>query len=814
MRKRKYIKQNRKKFEQYMNPDSIEIVSKEFEQTAELAICIPTYERSEVVNELIRDYISLYKSKGYDLYIYDSSPDNKTELVVKKWAEENNNLYYIKMPAELHSNMKVYKIFQQYGLEKKYKYIWVCSDSIRWTNYVWNQLDELMNRNYDMILVNYRDQEPIGSREYTDKLDFFRDCAWHLTLYGATLLNTDRMLKEVDWSRLEKIYNVSDRVNHSHVAFYFEKILCLNDFKAYHWSIPNKCLIASGLKAYSGWRKDTFYVWCYCFPSMIAKLPKFYDREKTNVILKNGKYSDILNVRNLITMRNENLFTVSDFFDYLFQWKRLTDVPLNTLLKIAMNKYQDVAIDNQLYEMNKFCRKYSAIYIYGAGKFARRYSLYLREMGISINGFVVTKLDNDTNTIDGYPVYEFEDLEDKGNAGYILGLGKANQREVLNYLQLRNVDNKNIFARYILDVPYDNERLEKIKKDNYHKDLKELKLFCKQSNKIYIYGIGQCSYRYTYYLKKMGINIEAYVVSEKKQDLDYFNGRRIVEFKKLNIREKDGMILAVNPINSAEIKKNINNQHAIYRIYDKYIIPNNLGENKKEYNQMYFNEQQAHLIEFCKKYSKVYIYGAGKCGLRYLRYFRKNNIEVSGVLVSSKECYWNTLDGIPIYEFDKLEISNTDTGIVLALNKDNMKQVMEKIGENTYNIFSEYIVADNEDDQIVKMRYFRMQTDKMLQFVKKYPNVYIYGAGQCARRYIYYLEAFGVNINGVVVTNKENNPKYVGTIPVYSLDEIDDENKKIGLILALNPRNMNEVKKIIKQKGEIEEIFDTYIQAL
>ena len=274
------------------------------------------------------------------------------------------------------------------------------------------------------------------------------------------------------------------------------------------------------------------------------------------------------------------------------------------------------------------------------------------------------------------------------------------------------------------------------------------------------------------------------------------------------------MILAVNPINSAEIKKNINNQHAIYRIYDKYIIPNNLGENKKEYNQMYFNEQQAHLIEFCKKYSKVYIYGAGKCGLRYLRYFRKNNIEVSGVLVSSKECYWNTLDGIPIYEFDKLEISNTDTGIVLALNKNNMKQVMEKIGENTYNIFSEYIVADNEDDQIVKMRYFRMQTDKMLQFVKKYPNVYIYGAGQCARRYIYYLEAFGVNINGVVVTNKENNPKYVGTIPVYSLDEIDAENKKNGLILALNPRNMNEVKKIIKQKGEIEEIFDTYIQAL
>ena len=72
MRKRKYIKQNRKKFEQYMNPDSIEIVSKEFEQTAELAICIPTYERSEVVNELIRDYISLYKNAYRIAFKYES----------------------------------------------------------------------------------------------------------------------------------------------------------------------------------------------------------------------------------------------------------------------------------------------------------------------------------------------------------------------------------------------------------------------------------------------------------------------------------------------------------------------------------------------------------------------------------------------------------------------------------------------------------------------------------------------------------------------------------------------------------------------
>lgn len=814
MKKRQYIKQNREKFKQYMDPSSLKTAPKKYEQTAKLAICIPTYERSDVVNELIQDYIALYKSKGFDLYIYDSSPNDKTELVVRKWTEKYDNLYYVKMPTELHSNMKVYKIFQLYGLEKKYKYIWVCSDSIRWTDYVWNQLDDLMEKNYDMILVNYRDQELLGSKEYTDKLLFFRDCAWHLTLYGATLINVDRMLKDVDWTRLEKIYNISDRVNHSHVGFYFEKIIAINDFKAYHWSIPNKCLIASGLKAYSGWRKDTFYVWCHCFPSMIDALPSFYDNEKANVILKNGKYSDILNIRNLITMRNEDLYTIFDFFDYFFEWKRLTDVSIKTLFKIAINKYQDGVIDNQLYEMHKFCKNHSSIYIYGAGKFARRYSLYLREMGIAINGFAVTKLDNDTSIIDGYPIYQIDDLIENTKAGYILGLGMANQREVLEYLQSKKVDNKNIFARYILDVPYDKKKLQKIKKENYHRNLKNLKSFCKHSKRIYLYGVGQCSFRYTYYLKKMGIGVEAYVVSKKNGCINLFNKCNIVEYEKVKFEESDGIVLAVNPINNACIKNYLCNQQTSCRIYDKYIIPYDLGKNMNEYNQMYFGEQQSHLIEFCKKYKKIYIYGAGKCGLRYLRYFRQNNIELSGFIVSSKESYWNTLDGIPIYELDKLEIENEDTGIVLAMNRKNAEQVMRNMDKNTYNIFSEYIVPNNEDAQIVRMRYFRMQTDKMLQFVENYPSIYIYGAGQCAKRYIYYLEAFGVNINGVVVTNKENNPKYVGTIPVYSLDEIDTGNKKIGLILALNPGNINDVKKIIKQEGEMEGIFDTYIQAL
>ena len=97
-----------------------------------LAVCIPTYNRPEVIEEFIQTCARQYLQHQFDIFIYDSSEDIQTEEVVKEYKKQFSNLYYTKVAPEIHSNMKVYNIFREFGHSLKYDYLWVCSDSIWW----------------------------------------------------------------------------------------------------------------------------------------------------------------------------------------------------------------------------------------------------------------------------------------------------------------------------------------------------------------------------------------------------------------------------------------------------------------------------------------------------------------------------------------------------------------------------------------------------------------------------------------------------------------------------------------------------------
>lgn len=47
-----------------------------------IALCIPTYQRHECVNEFLCEYAGYYQKYGIDIYYYDSSPDDLTFSIV------------------------------------------------------------------------------------------------------------------------------------------------------------------------------------------------------------------------------------------------------------------------------------------------------------------------------------------------------------------------------------------------------------------------------------------------------------------------------------------------------------------------------------------------------------------------------------------------------------------------------------------------------------------------------------------------------------------------------------------------------------
>lgn len=426
-----------------------------------LAVCIPTYNRSQIIQEFLETYINEYIYEKFDIYIYDSSEDRKTETLVREWMQYYTNLYYVSVDMKVHSNMKVYNIFREFGEEQKYDYLWVCSDSIRWKKRVLESVKIAAESGYDLIIPNYRDIENIGNKEYHDANKFFLDCAWHMTLYGATILKISTMLSDVDWEVLIRKYTVPECINHSHVAFYFEKLSKMEEWSAIHLAFSTNDLIASGLKKYSGWQTETFYVWCHCWPTMIKKLPKIYsNKNKKRVIKKSGINSTILSYSNLYILRKEKILDYSIYRQYKHDWRTLTNVP-NIVIKILsvapdnFLPYLDIGrirynIKENLLKrrIRRYCSRYEKVYIYGAGIKAQRYTSYLDEYNIEFEAYLVSDLLKNAEILNNHKVALFSnDLVNDNRSCILLALNEENAKEVCKST-LHRVDPKKIFSEY------------------------------------------------------------------------------------------------------------------------------------------------------------------------------------------------------------------------------------------------------------------------------------------------------------------------------------------------------------------------------
>lgn len=416
-------------------------------------ICIPTYNRPDAVDELLLRYRGIYRELGFDVHIYDSSDNDQTSVIVNKCAVIDG-VFYHRMDSRIHSNMKVYTIYKEFANEDV-DYIWVQSDSIRWNEACLKRIAEMIDLNeYDLIIPNYRDVEAIGDRIYEDVNDFFRDCACHMTLYGATILKAS-VLNHIDWDELEEKYCVPDRINFSHVGLYFEQILKMEHFKAFHMALPEYSLTSTLFKKGSGWRRDAFFIHCECWPAVINVLPSVYGNKK-EIIKKQGSYSGDLTIEGLKRLRAEKILNMNVYLKYCRIWKEVSDVHLSILLLYSIIPpaifkmfLADSRNERKLKKrIKKFCREYTHIYIYGCGQKGDRFADFLEEMQIPYEGFLISRGKNDKESLRGKPVMKIEDrfLMDKGN-GIVIALNELNCKQVLDEISGENV-RAGIFTEY------------------------------------------------------------------------------------------------------------------------------------------------------------------------------------------------------------------------------------------------------------------------------------------------------------------------------------------------------------------------------
>lgn len=421
---------------------------------AKIAFCVPTYKHPDMIDELLKQFMLGYVERGIDIYIYDSSPDDETELIVKKFQIQTESLYYIRVPEDVFAGAKIYRIFQGNGLKKDYDFVWACGDGIRYPIETMDIILPQISLEYDVIHINALDAEGIGNREYKDYKEYFRDCAWHTTLCGALLLNCHTMLKNVCWEKYEKKFLKDEFLSYPHLGFYFNRFLELPQFYAKH--ISGYYCYTSKLKKQSGWYKDTFKVLGEGWINVIEALPECY-AEKDKVIRKLGKYSVLEDESAFIQKRIDGVYDKNIYVQYEKILPRICDVPIERLKEIAfmtigeakleMQKWIEKRRQNGMAELNVFLNKYHKFLIYGAGLNAKRYGKIFNAENILYDGFCVSKKRACDSNLLEHPIYDVEQMGDElKKYGIYLALNVENRKQVRQLLKKRGISKQLFFS--------------------------------------------------------------------------------------------------------------------------------------------------------------------------------------------------------------------------------------------------------------------------------------------------------------------------------------------------------------------------------
>lgn len=406
-----------------------------------LALCIPTYERDNMVEDFLINCSAYYVQAGIDIYYYDSSVSDKTKNVVCGWSDQEH-IHYVRLPTDMHPSVKVYKFFQGYGLKKEYDFIWPSNDTLQCKETAIGQLMFNLSLDYDIVEINQADREKIGSRVFTDPNEYMQMCAWHLGLLGAAALNRHTMLNSVDWAFYENNFLTPTLISWSHVSFYFYRILELERFCAFYLSVPTSQVRFSELRKSIAWRKNMFSVLCEEWVKTIDKLPDFY-RNKEPAYIKMGDFSLLNETDWAYQYRKDGLYSLAVYCKYKNVWSKVTSTPRAQLLaaacmpKILINLYEKVYRAVGLAKLRKFCKTHPRIVIYGTRTIGLIYNQYFKREGLSYEAFCVSHRGLNRTEYLQHPVYEFDEIKnDAKGIGFVIAM-----REESAGVVLRIIDN-------------------------------------------------------------------------------------------------------------------------------------------------------------------------------------------------------------------------------------------------------------------------------------------------------------------------------------------------------------------------------------
>lgn len=394
----------------------------------QILMIVPTKDRSQMVEEVLRYEMPYYRKYNMDVYFFDSSEDEKTRYVIETINKECNcDIKYLKVGKNMCLDYKVVEILKLVQ-SMDYNYYWIVNDSISIANDMLYYIFSILRENYDLIRLPLSGEGDCEDYVTYDIDNWFHECSQGMAHMASTIMNKSLLVKTIDWEYLRDKYIYNNILDDQHgyfftVGFYLEQIAQLEEFKGLFIGNKHKWRRDSPLKRNQiYWKKYVFETWAKSYPETILKLPDNYT-DKENVIRKSdnikcGRFSKEM----LIHYRLNGLYDkqVYDKYKKYFKYvttesyeccKEIAEMPLDRLKREYPNlKLIEEEWENKLqYILEQ--KGINNMYIYGAGLYGEKVIKKLKNLDRKIKGIVVTTTKNNVTELCGYKVHVIDGIK-------------------------------------------------------------------------------------------------------------------------------------------------------------------------------------------------------------------------------------------------------------------------------------------------------------------------------------------------------------------------------------------------------------------
>lgn len=312
-----------------------------------IACVFVTHNHSDVVEQVLPIFIDPYTEHGIDIYYYDSSQDNKTKEIVESYiAKGYHNLFYVDVRFTKSPDEKLACLYNGYGLQKDYDYIWNVKDRCF---FVGKTLDEIVNecqKGYDVVFtVNEEDRWEIDIPKYKDvyhdPVEFFSHYGQLTTNWECLIRKKSTMIDPIEWS----FYLDGDELKKDNgflqVMTLFNRLAEMDDISIR--VIHNGSDKYYSMLTTSSWENIVFLQWIDFWVDMINGLPAIYDPYKLSII-QSETYLPVLfgSIDMLIHRSMEGTITREKFENYRAIWPLVSDIP---------PEYVDLVLENNLADL-------------------------------------------------------------------------------------------------------------------------------------------------------------------------------------------------------------------------------------------------------------------------------------------------------------------------------------------------------------------------------------------------------------------------------------------------------------------------------